>query len=106
MRGLVIFLLVLVGLASFGFVAASISNSNNKKIENKEEPKIMQFSTFTSAVCESSGDFINCKDEIFFNCNGIISKAVDAAECNGFKVDAPKATGAAVFDKDWKDPRN
>ncbi|MDP3765267.1 MAG: hypothetical protein Q8R04_02035 [Nanoarchaeota archaeon] len=102
MRGLVIFLIVLVGIASFSFVAASISNVN----EDEKEAKIAKFSTFTSAVCEKRADSVYCRDEFFVNCNGKISKAVDVAECNGVKLEAPKALGFAVFSKDWKDPRN
>ena len=39
MRGLVIFLLILVGLASFSFVATNINKVNNQKIETKERNK-------------------------------------------------------------------
>lgn len=106
MRGLVIFLLVLIGLASFSFIVISAKNINDVKTEVAEEPKSFEFSTFTTAVCQSNGDLVECKDEFFVNCNGIVSKAIDAAECNGMKVDVPKALGFAVFSKDWKDPRN
>ena len=106
MRGLVIFLLVLVGLASFSFIVISAKNVNDIKAEIREEPKIFEFSTFTTAVCEDKGDVVHCKDEFFVNCNGEVSKAVDVAECNGVKLEAPKALGFAVFSKDWKDPRN
>ena len=107
MKGLVIFLLLIVaiGIVSFSFVVANINNLNNEKIQNNENSKIMKFSTFTSAVCEDKEDFTHCKDEVFVNCNGEISKAADVAECNGFKLDVPKATGFAVFGKEWKDPR-
>ena len=49
---------------------------------------------------------MKCKEEVFVNCNGNVSKASDIAECNGIKLDIPKATGFAVFEKGWKDPRN
>lgn len=103
MRGLVIILLVLMGIASFSFVAANI---NSNKIETKEEHKELEFSTFTSAICENKEEVVHCKDEIFVNCNGKISKAIDVAECNGIKLDIPKATGFAIFEKGWRDPRN
>jgi len=90
-------------MASFSFVAASM---NSEKEEVKEESKIIEFSTFTSAVCENKANLVHCKDEMFVKCNGTISKAVDVAECNGFKLDVPKTLGFAVFDKEWKDPRN
>ena len=105
MRGLVIFLLVLIGLVSFSFIAFNVDDKNNEKMEAKEQVKEFKFSTFTSAVCENKEEFVYCKDEVFVNCDGKISKAVEAAECNGFKVEAPKALGFAVFDKNWKDPR-
>lgn len=106
MQGMVVFILALVVMASFGFVAFSINNAGNEENnEAKEEPKIMEFSTFTSAVCENKEDVVHCKDEVFVNCNGEVSKAIDVAECNGVKLDLPKVTGSAVFSKDWKDPR-
>lgn len=104
MRGLVIFLLALVLIASFSFVAVSFNN--NTKIHASEREFLSDFSAFTSAVCEDKKDFVYCKDELFVNCNGKISKAVDVAECNGLRLDMPKVNGFAVFDKDWKDPRN
>lgn len=103
MRGLVILILVLVGIASFSFVAANI---NNEKTQVKENSKVLEFSTFTSAVCEDRQDHVYCKDEFFINCNGEVSKAVDVAECNGIKLEAPKTLGFAVFGKEWKDPRD
>ena len=110
MRGLVVFLLVIVLIASFSFVAANLDSLNigkdkNKEVQVKEETKVFEFSTFTSAVCQNKEDFVHCKDEVFVNCDGEISKAIDVAECNGIKLDVPKATGAAVFEKEWKDPR-
>jgi len=106
MRGLVLFIVLVVIIVSFSFVAASINHIEDKKIEKKDENKAFEFSTFTSAVCENKADIVHCKDEVFVNCNGSISKAADVAECDGIKIDVPKATGSAVFGSDWKDPRN
>lgn len=103
MRGLVIFLLVLVVIASLSVVAINLKNN---KVEAKKESKSFEFSAFTSAVCENKENFVYCKDEVFVNCNGKISKATDVAECDGMKIDVPKVTGFAVFEKEWKDPRN
>ena len=108
MRGLVTVLLTLVVIASLSFVALSTNNNkieNNKNGETEKEPKILEFSTFTSAVCENKEEIVNCKDEVFVNCNGKISKAVDVAECNGIKLDVQKVNGFAVFENGWKDPR-
>ena len=102
MRGSVIFLIILVVIASVSFAVANISKDNAK---TKEQAKKLEFSTFTSAVCERGEEVVYCKDEFFVNCNGKISKALDVAECNGIKLDAPKPTGFATFGKDWKDPR-
>ncbi len=106
MRGLVLLLLVLLAVASFGFAAANMKNMNNQKTAADEKPIEPEFSAFTSAVCQNKADFVQCKDEIFINCSGKISKADDAAECNGINLDLPKAAGYAVFEKGWKDPRN
>ncbi|MBS3100904.1 hypothetical protein J4204_02120 [Candidatus Woesearchaeota archaeon] len=108
MRGLVIFVSVLVFMASFGFIASAIfSEKAGISMENnpKQEAKQLEFSTFTSAVCEKGKDVVKCRDEFFVNCNGTISKAVDVAECEGIKVEVPKALGFATFSSDWKDPR-
>ncbi len=105
MRGLVIFMLLLVVMASFSFVAANIYINDTKTKEEIEESQIFEFSTFTSAVCENSEDVVHCKDEVFVNCDGKVSKAVDVAECNGVKLEVPKALGFAVFEKEWRDPR-
>ena len=102
MRGLIIFLIILGVVASVSCAAANISNVNFKA---KEQAKDLQFSTFTSAVCEKGKEVVHCKDEVFVNCNGSISKAIDVTECEGIKVDVPKALGFATFGKDWKDPR-
>lgn len=106
MRGMVLFLIALVIIGSLSFAAASINSKNSGSVENKNQNKITEFSTFTSAVCESKEKTVNCRDEVFVKCNGTISKAVDVAECNGLRIDVPKATGFATFPKDWKDPRN
>ena len=101
MRGLASVLLIFVVLSLLSFMALS---ENSDKIEiNKSEN--IKFKTFTSAVCEEKADVVHCRDELFVNCNGIISRAESLAECNGIKLDVPKATGAATFDKGWKDPR-
>ena len=105
MRGLVIFSIVLVVIASISFVAANIYINDTQTKEETEESQIFEFSTYTSAVCENKGELVHCKDEFFVNCNGEISKALDVAECNGIKLSAPKPTGFATFGKDWKDPR-
>ncbi|MBI2541180.1 hypothetical protein HYV80_00530 [Candidatus Woesearchaeota archaeon] len=104
MRGLVLFLMVLAvtAIVSFSFIAYS---TGDESLEIRESPNQFEFSTFTSAVCEDKGSHVYCKDEYFVNCNGEISKAIDAAECNGMKVDVPKALGFAVFEKEWNDPR-
>ncbi|MBI2558381.1 hypothetical protein HYW20_03585 [Candidatus Woesearchaeota archaeon] len=102
MRGPVIVLLAIVIISSLSFIVLSI---NNEKTQNSESDKILEFSTFTSAVCETKEEVIHCRDEIFMNCNGNVSNAVDVAECNGIRLDVPKVTGSAVFEKDWKDPR-
>ena len=106
MRGLVYFLLILVGLLSFSFIVISAKNASDIKKETVEKPKALEFSTFTTAVCQNKGNVVHCKDEFFVNCNGKVSKAVDIEYCNGIKVEAPKALGFATFGKDWKDPRN
>ena len=102
MRGIVVFLLVLVVVISFSFLVTSIKNQN---IENKEENKKFEFRTFTSAVCENKKEVVHWRDAVFVNCNGEILKVVDTAECNGIKLEVPKANGFAVFDKGWKDIR-
>ena len=102
-------MLALVVIASLSFAAANISNKNDiidEGAENTEPAKNFEFSIFTSAVCENKTEIVNCRDEVFVNCDGEISKLGDAAECNGLKFDVPKATGFAVFNKDWQDPRN
>ena len=105
MKGLVLFILTLVVMASLSFVAASIYINDTQVKKETERSQIIEFSTFTSAVCENKEEFVNCKDEVFVNCNGKISKAVDIAECNGIKLEVPKTLGFAVFEKEWRDPR-
>lgn len=108
MRGLVIFLILAIALVSFSFAYADLGKPDIKNTDNKNlktETKITEFSTFTSAVCENKKEAVHCNDEVFVNCNGKISKMKDIAECDGVKLDFPKATGFAVFGKDWKDPR-
>src|SRR3989338_5462092 len=105
MRGLVVSLLILVIISSFSFVAVSIkSDINDEKTEIKNSD-YAEFKTFTSAVCEDKNDTVYCKDELFVNCNGKISKAGEIDECNGINMDSFKVTGSAVFEKNWKDPR-
>ena len=107
MRGLVVSALVLVILASLSFIVASSKNTNDlKNAIQKFEELNLDFGTFTSAVCENKEDAVACKDEVFVKCNGNVTKAVDGAECSGFKIDVPKATGFAIFGSNWKDPRN
>ena len=101
MRGLVIFLLIVLVISSFIVVA----NINNDRINDNKKSEELKFSTFTSAVCENKERFVYCKDEVFVNCNGQISKAIDIAECNGIRLDVPEITGFAVFEKEWEDPR-
>ena len=96
MRGSVIFLLVLVGLSLFSFMAVS---SGTNKDEVKQDSKSIQFKTFTSAVCEEKNDLRYCMDVLFVNCNGKISKASEVQDCNGFRIDN-KVTGFAVFERD------
>ena len=95
MKGLVIFLLVLVGLSLFSFMAVSLSTN---KDEIKQDSKSIEFKTFTSAVCEEKNNLKYCKDELFVNCNGKLSKASEIKECNEFKVDN-QVTGFAVLEK-------
>ncbi len=104
MRGLVIFLLVIIGIASFSFVAAGTDIIRNKAA-NANQQKTAEFSIFTSAVCENKEKYVYCKDEVFVKCNDKTSKAADTEECNGFKINVPKVTGSATFSKEWKDPR-
>ena len=95
MKGLVIFLLVLVGLSLFSFMAVS---SGTNKDEIKQDSKRIEFKTFTSAVCEEKNDLRYCRDVLFVNCNGKLSKASEIKECNEFKVDN-QVTGFAVLEK-------
>jgi len=107
MSGSVIFLLLFVMVSfmifSFSFV---VVNTNNERSAAKEKAKVFEFSTFTSAVCENKEEVVHCKDEVFVNCNGKISKLTEMRECNGFKLNLPEAVGFAVFEKGWKDTRD
>ncbi len=94
MRGLAAILFVIIGI-SFGVFV--LDNHINAKTGN--EIKNFEFSTFTSAVCESKDDLVYCRDELFVNCSGRVSKANGSAECNGIKLDSPKVTGFAVFEE-------
>ena len=93
MKGMVLFLLILVILSLFSFMAVSLSND---KKNLKENSKNFEFKTFTSAVCETKNNLNYCRDELFVNCNGKISKSSEIKECNGFKIDN-KVTGFAVL---------
>ena len=106
MRGLVVFLIAVIGILSISLVVANMDFLSIKEKNKKEESQPFEFSSFTSAVCEKNEEVVNCKDEVFINCNGKISKAVDVNDCNGIILSVPKTTGFAVFEKDWKDPRN
>lgn len=99
MRGLVLLFLLFIGISSL-ILFINISDLNNKENNQKFE-----FSTFTSAVCENKEGAVYCRDELFVNCNGNISKADGVAECGGITQNVPKVTGFAVFDEGWKDPR-
>lgn len=93
MRGLVVALLVLVILSLFSFMALSAGSSNRA-----EKSSNVEFKTFTSAVCEEKSGFVHCKDELFVNCNGKISRADEIGECNEFKINN-EVSGFAVFEK-------
>ncbi len=103
MKGMVLFF----GIAIFAslILAANTDSFKAVQINNKEQNKNTEFSTFTLAVCENKEDSVYCRDEVFVNCNEHISKLGDFNECDGIKIEIPKATGFAVFDKSWKDPR-
>lgn len=104
MRGMVLFLTVFVIISLLSFIALSTNNSNNNnRLETKNTE--LEFKTFTSAVCDNSEELVKCRDELFVNCNGKISKAAEVAECNGVKIESLKISGFAVFGKEWKDPR-
>lgn len=102
MRGLVSVMVVLIFLSLFSFMALSV---NKEYSDFKESSAGFEFKTFTSAVCEGKNDLVYCKDELFVNCNGKISKSGEIGECNGINLDNPKVNGFAVFEKGWKDPR-
>ena len=89
MRGLVIVLSIII------FVS-SCSSINSKTVYSNKTGNDSKFKTFTMAVCENKNDLMYCKDELFVNCSGKISKANDIKECNGFKIEN-KVTGFAVL---------
>ncbi len=93
MKRLVLVLLVLIALSLFSFMVVCFRNEYKSAKSSGLQLKI-----FTSAVCDTSGDFVNCKDGLFVNCNGKISKSDEIEECNGFKLD-DKVTGLSVFEK-------
>ena len=103
MRGMVSVLLVSVFLSLFSFMALSVNSDYN---DFKKSSAGFGLKTFTSAVCDYSGDFVKCEDELFVSCNGKISKSNETKECNGMKLDNSKVNGFAVFGEDWTDPRN
>jgi hypothetical protein len=94
-------LFVVIAIFSFSFAAVKI----NKEIHQEPIQSNFQLSTFTSAVCNENNGFVNCKDELFVDCNGKFSRADEIEGCNGFNLDKSKLTGFAVFEKEWKDPR-
>ena len=102
MRGLVSVMLILIFLSLFSFMALSVNQEYN---EFKKSSGGFEFKTFTSAVCDYSGDTVVCKDELFVSCNGKISKSGELKECNGISIDNSKVSGFAVFGENWKDPR-
>ena len=79
MRGLVSVMMVLIFLSLFSFMALSV----NKEYDDfKESSAGFDLKTFTSAVCDYSSDDVKCKDELFVNCNGKISKSGEIDKCN------------------------
>ena len=100
MRGLAVFLSILVGLSLFSFIALSSATNKAESVEKTE----IQFKTFTSAVCENKNGLVHCRDEYFVDCNGKISNSAEIEECNGFRISS-KVSGFAVFEKEWNDPR-
>lgn len=93
MKGGVAFLLALVSLSLFSLAAVSLGSKENFK----ESLQNISFKTFTSAVCENKNGLLYCKDEMFIDCNGKISKADEVQECNGFKIEN-KVTGFSVLE--------
>lgn len=95
-------LFVVFVIFSFSFAAVKI----NKIVESKNthEDGLVSFSTFTSAVCENSGEFVRCKDELFVSCNGKALKADEIESCNGIGI-KNEVSGFAIFEKEWQDPR-
>jgi len=106
MRGLVLVFIIAVVVLFFSLLFVNTDLLNTDKNKNNEKMRNLEFSTFTSAVCQKEKDFVYCKDELFVNCNGKVSKAKDVEECNGFRLASPEVAGFAVFESDWKDIRN
>ena len=96
MKGMVLFFLVVIGMLAMSFIAISLGSNN--LIDT------LEFSTFTSALCEKKDSLNYCRDELLVNCNGKILKAISGKDCNGFRIE-DKVTGFAVFDEGWKDSR-
>lgn len=97
MRGLVAVLLVMASLSLFSFMAMSVNSDYN---DFKKSSKSFEFKTFTSAVCEEKNELVQCKDELFVNCNGKISKSSEIGYCNGIKLESQKVNGFAVFERE------
>lgn len=81
-------------------------------VEDKQpatDVSLVSFKTMTVAVCEKNeSGSIYCHDEIKVVCGNesyILPKAAGKATCGELKVNTPPITAFAVFEKDWKDPR-
>lgn len=103
MKGMVSVMLVMVFLSLFSFMALSVNSDYD---DFKKASESIEFKTFTSAVCEDMSDGVYCKDELFVNCNGKISKSSEIEECEGISLAQHEVSGSAVFGNDWRDPRN
>lgn len=103
MGKMVTFMAVLIVLALASFAYRSIYGEKPVVVDTQKE---LEFKTFTSAVCEDKEGIKHCKDELFVNCNGKISRTSETSECNGITVGNPEITGFAVFGREWKDTRN
>ena len=70
----------------------------------------LSFKTMTVAVCEKTeSESIYCHDEIKVVCGNesyILPKESGKATCGELKVNTAPITAFAVFEKDWKDPRD
>ena len=103
MKAIIPIALMIILVAAISFAAVKM---NDKEQITAPELKKFSLKTYTAAVCEDRENHIFCKDEFFVNCNGNVSIASEIAECEGVKIPVPNAMGAAVFDPEWKDPRN